>query len=113
MRLERPGGPIIELFGGLAVAGEQRFSGSHALKTVTMERAGAGERIVAVVMRDEDVAELGVHKPVGGSAIEHDAGANARARRHVDEVRQPPSGAPALLGKRCRIHIGVEGNGDV
>jgi hypothetical protein len=29
------------------------------------------------------------------------------------EVRQPPSGAPALLGKRRRVHIGVEGNGDV
>src|SRR5919199_1898614 len=53
MRLERPGRPIVELFGGLSVAGEQRFSGSHALETVTMEWAGAGERIVAVVMRDE------------------------------------------------------------
>jgi len=78
-----------------------------------MERAGTGERIDGVVMRDEDVAELGMHEPVDGSAIEDDAGTDARAHRHVDEVRQPPSDAPALLGKRCRVHIGVEGNGDV
>lgn len=78
-----------------------------------MERAGTGERIAGVVMWDEDVAELGMHEPVDGSAIEDDAGTDARAHRHVDEVRQPPSGAPALLGKRCRVHIGVEGNGDV
>jgi len=51
-----------------------------------MERAGTGERIAGVVMRDEDVAELGMHEPVDGSAIEDDAGANARAHRHVDEV---------------------------
>jgi hypothetical protein len=56
-------------------------------------------------MQDEDVAELGMHEPVDGSAIEDDAGTDARAHRHVDEVRQPPSGAPALLGERRRVHI--------
>lgn len=76
--LERPGGLIIELFGRLAVASAQRFAGGHALEAVTMERTGAGERIVAV-MRDQDMAELGVRKSVDGLAIEHDAGADARA----------------------------------
>ena len=72
-----------------------------------MERAGTGKRVAGVVVRNEDVAELGMHDPVDGSAVEDDAGADARAHRHVDEVRQPASGAPALLGKRCRVHIGV------
>src|SRR6187455_2910082 len=72
-----------------------------------MKRADAGKGIAGLA-RHADVAELGVIHPEDGPAAHDAADTDAGAHRHVRVVVETLSRAPAALGQRRAIHVGVD-----
>ena len=72
-------------------------------------RAGSAP-VVARIARDANVAELGmaeaVHQPPAGDQSDADPGADG----DVGEILEAPGRAPAPLGERRAVHVGIEGD---
>ncbi len=82
----------------------------HTLGTPPV--VGAAARVVVVrVPLDEDVAHLGVEQAVDGAAVEDRAAADPGADGEVDDRADPLPRAPALLGQRGAVDVGVPAHG--
>src|SRR3974390_2609805 len=58
-----------------------------------------------------NVTDLRMHEAVQGRAVNHDAAANSRADREIDQVCNVARRAPAMLRQGRRVDIGVETDG--
>ena len=97
-----------QVFGRFPPARLHRRAAGETFQAVAVKRADAGEWIGREIVGQADVAHLGVHETVRQLSVEQPAAADSRSNRQVDEGVQPAAGAPALLGQRRGVDVGIE-----
>jgi hypothetical protein len=107
---ELNGGPelvAVELLSGASPAGDDGRASRHALQAVGVKWATTRE-VVAGLAWHAEMAHLGVPQPMDDPALDHGSGADTGANSQVYKSIQPMGSAPAALGQRGAVDVGVE-----
>ena len=75
-----------------------------------MIRAVTGERILGEIVRQADMPHLRVHQAVDQLAVNDRTASNASTNCEINEIPNILRSAPTRFSKRCRVHVGIEGN---
>ncbi len=97
-----------QVFGRLPPARLHRRAAGETFQAVAVKRADAGEWIGPEIVGHADVPHLGVHETMRQLSVEQPAAADSRSNRQIDEGVEPAAGAPALLGQRRGVDVGIE-----
>src|SRR5687767_2696777 len=82
-----------------------RGTAGEPLEAVAVIRARSLVRVALAVVRNPDVAELGMHLPVHRPPAGDDTAADPRADGDVDERVRALAGPPAELAERGPVHV--------
>ena len=77
-----------------------------------MIRAVARKRIPRAIVRDANVAHLGMQPAVQQAAIDQCASAHAGAHGDIDEIPQAARSAPTGFGQRRGVYIRIKRDWD-
>ena len=111
MRFQIPGFVIVrKCFAGLPPASIDRGRAGQPFETIAVIGARSLVWILLAVVRDSDVAHLGMSSAMHQAAIHHSSSANAGADGEIQKVVQALRGAPAGLAERSGVDVGIEGD---
>src|SRR5258707_3790488 len=94
----------------LSPSSPNRGPGSQALQASIVIRAATGERILGEIVRQADMPHPRVHQAMNQLAVNAGTASNAGTNCEINEIPNILRSAPTRFSKRCRIHVGLEGN---
>ena len=111
LRLQVPGGMVLrQRVGGRTPPGLHRGPGCEPFEAVAVVWTRTIEGIGPAVVRDADVAHLGVARAVERAALDDRAASDAGADRDIHEASERAAVPPAVFPEGGRVDVGVERN---
>src|SRR5579871_3716620 len=99
--------------GELSPAPFDRRTRRKPFQAILVIRTGSREGVDVEIMRDPDVAHLGMEHPVDDLAVYNRASADAGSHREINKISDTPAGAPTCFSSGGGVHIRVESHRNV